>query len=385
MQQTPLAALAGYRNGFAFKPDDRGVEGLPIVRIEQLLNPSVEPDLFAGEVPAANRIADGDLVFSWSGTLAVRLWSRGPAYLNQHLFRVDPRPGVNKQWLRWALEEAIGRMKPLMHGTAMTHITRRVLEETRVPLPPVEQQRRIADYLDTETARIYGLLAVNRRRRSLIQERLWAQLERLIEGVPTPVGYLVRRIEQGTSPVADDRAASSGEVGVLKLSAISRGRYLPQHHKALPADTSEGLPRVRPGSILLSRANTPDRVGDVAYVDHDAGDLTFPDLMFQLLIDQRVAEPRYLAMALRSRGARAQIEAVARGSSQSMVKLRQGDVRELRLPVPDYRRQVAAAEAFERAAEHARSVDDALERVSALLAERREALITAAVTGEVGV
>ena len=76
------------------------------------------------------------------------------------------------RWLRWSLLEAIERMTPWMHGSAMTHITRRVLEEVRVPVPPQDVQGRIADYLDTETARIDTLIAKNEHAAALVEERL---------------------------------------------------------------------------------------------------------------------------------------------------------------------------------------------------------------------
>ena len=108
--QVPVAALAEFRNGYAFKPKHQGSVGRPIVRIEQFLNPDVEPARYDGDdVPKRNHISAGDLILSWSGTLAVGTWDREQGYLNQHLFRVDPRPGVDPRWLRWSLVEAIER------------------------------------------------------------------------------------------------------------------------------------------------------------------------------------------------------------------------------------------------------------------------------------
>lgn len=57
-----LSDLANYINGYAFKPGDWGEEGLPIIRIEQLKNPDAPTDYFAGQVPDALIIDNGDLV-----------------------------------------------------------------------------------------------------------------------------------------------------------------------------------------------------------------------------------------------------------------------------------------------------------------------------------
>ena len=82
-----LTELANYINGFAFKPDDWGKEGLPIIRIEQLKNPKAPADYFAGKLPSTKIIEDGDLIFSWSASLFLRIWQYGRAALNQHLFK----------------------------------------------------------------------------------------------------------------------------------------------------------------------------------------------------------------------------------------------------------------------------------------------------------
>src|SRR5690606_17057129 len=91
-----LGDVAEFLNGYAFKPSDFTDDGLPVVRIKQLLNPSAPVDRFDGDLGERYLLRNGDLVFSWSGTLAVRRWDRGPAWLNQHLFKVIPAPGVDK-------------------------------------------------------------------------------------------------------------------------------------------------------------------------------------------------------------------------------------------------------------------------------------------------
>ena len=99
-----LLALADYINGYAFKPDDWGKEGLPIIRIEQLKNPDGPSDYYAGQLPSAVVIDDGDLIFSWSASLFLRIWTHGRAALNQHLFKVIERDGVDRLFLKAFIE-----------------------------------------------------------------------------------------------------------------------------------------------------------------------------------------------------------------------------------------------------------------------------------------
>jgi restriction endonuclease S subunit len=142
--ETTLGEIADYINGFPFKPSDLGDEGLPVIRIKQLLDPTEMPDRSTVDVPQRNLLSDGDLVFSWSGTLAVRRWDRGLAVLNQHLFRVVEKDGVDRAWLQCALDHAIEELSLKTHGTTMKHITKGALLPHKVLLPPLQEQRRIA-------------------------------------------------------------------------------------------------------------------------------------------------------------------------------------------------------------------------------------------------
>lgn len=183
--ERPIMALADYVNGWPFKPIDLGTEGLPVIRIQQLVNPEVEPDRFEGELPGHVKLNNGDLVFSWSGSLHVRCWSRGPAWLNQHLFRVVPASGIKKSWLFYALTTATRLFEPFMHGSAMTHITKPMMKAVRIPVPPSRAQQNMAEKLDElwhHTDSLVGRLSdqiklLSEHRQALITAAVTGQLE----------------------------------------------------------------------------------------------------------------------------------------------------------------------------------------------------------------
>lgn len=135
-RDAPFAELAEYVNGRAFKPTDWGNTGLPIIRIAQITNPNSETDYFDGKVDERHLIDAGDLIFSWSATLAVMRWSKGPAVLNQHLFKVTPSPGVDKDWLQYRLEASIPDLADEAHGTTMKHIRKGALSSQTTLVPP---------------------------------------------------------------------------------------------------------------------------------------------------------------------------------------------------------------------------------------------------------
>ena len=79
-------------NGCAFKPEDWKPIGTPIIRIQNLNDPSAEFNYSQAPVPERNRVESGDLLFAWSGTLGssfgARIWNGPSGVLNQHIFKM---------------------------------------------------------------------------------------------------------------------------------------------------------------------------------------------------------------------------------------------------------------------------------------------------------
>ncbi|MGD1148595.1 MAG: restriction endonuclease subunit S [Thermoanaerobaculaceae bacterium] len=288
-----------------------------------------------------------------------------------------------------------------------------------IPLPPASEQRAIADFLDTQTESIDTLVTKKQELVERLKEKRVALISRTVtRGLPPDAARaagldshpklrasgvaclgdlpghwganamrrLVAHLDQGWSPNAAAWAADEDEWGVLKLSAVRRGLFLPGENKAL-ADEEVGFPVVTPraGDLLLSRSNTPDRVGDVCLVPSDHPHLLVPDLLYRIKLNPKVAVAGYVCLFLLSREGRSQIEADARGSSGSMVKVSQDHVLSWRIPCPPIHEQRAIASYLGR---EAAKIDRLIARVNEAaerLLEYRSALITAAVTGKIDV
>jgi type I restriction enzyme, S subunit len=139
--------LGAYVNGFAFKPADWGSEGPPIIKIRELKNGLTnETPRYKGELPAKYVIRDGDLLFSWSADLDVYLWTGGTAWLNQHLFRVDPLADIPTAFLFHALKERMGEFRSLSQGTTMRHIKRAALSQVMSVVPPPSLRQQFAEF-----------------------------------------------------------------------------------------------------------------------------------------------------------------------------------------------------------------------------------------------
>ncbi len=134
-----LSGIGHFQNGLAcqrFPPQDG--RALPVLKISELRSGTLRgADVASADVPKDYVTTDGDLIFSWSGSLEVKFWYGGKAVLNQHLFKVTSEAyplWFCHGWLLERLEEfrAIAEDK----ATTMGHIQRRHLDEALVVVPP---------------------------------------------------------------------------------------------------------------------------------------------------------------------------------------------------------------------------------------------------------
>lgn len=140
-----LGDVATYVNGYAFKPSDYSADGLPIIRIQNLTGNVYETNRFSGTLPEKFKVANGDILISWSASLGVYRWSHGDAWLNQHIFKVvfDKLP-VNVDFFVYQAGYLIENSANLAHGATMRHLTKKVFDSRPFYYPSSAIQARIA-------------------------------------------------------------------------------------------------------------------------------------------------------------------------------------------------------------------------------------------------
>ena len=145
---TSLGEAASYQNGRAFKPTEWKATGLPIIRIQNLNDSSASFNLSDERHEERFSVANGDLLFAWSASLGAHIWRGGKAWLNQHIFRVDHSPEIDRIFLYFALKNLVAELYAKAHGSGMVHVTKKRFEETPLWLPPFKEQRRIVDRIE---------------------------------------------------------------------------------------------------------------------------------------------------------------------------------------------------------------------------------------------
>ena len=179
-KESSLLGIADYLNGLAmqkYRPKDNE-QGLPVLKIKELrqgycdfssklCSPSIKPEYI---------IHDGDVIFSWSGSLLVDLWCGGTCGLNQHLFKVTSSTydkWFYYAWTKYHLQKFAAIAADM--ATTMGHIKREELSKAEVLIPSQSDYNRIGSLL----APLYELVISNRienRKLASLRDELLPQL-----------------------------------------------------------------------------------------------------------------------------------------------------------------------------------------------------------------
>ena len=158
----PLSKVATFTNGLACQkfPAISGEPSMPVLKIKELSSGiSSNTDLATANIKEDYIVNHGDVIFAWSASLMVKIWSGPVCVLNQHLFKVtsDTYPKwFYLEWCKHYLKEFISISQS--HATTMGHIKRKDLDEAMVKIPSnnelVNMTAKIGPLLDQRIEKI---------------------------------------------------------------------------------------------------------------------------------------------------------------------------------------------------------------------------------------
>ena len=353
----------------------------------------------------------GDVLFGKLRPYLAKAWvAEFPGRCTTELLALTPQD-VDARFLLYVLlsPDFVHAVDASTFGSKMPRAEWGFIGNLPIPLPVIQQQRAIADYLDRETARLDNLIAQKRRILRLLADRRRALITRAVtrglelnapmkdSGVPwlgripahwsaIRLRFLANRIEQGWSPPAENRGPSVAEWGVLKLNAVNQGRFDATAAKAISASTKPRTDlEIHAGDFLVTRSNTPRLVGDVCFVETVRPRLMLCDIIYRLDLRDDLIDGRFLAHFLGLPVGRRQIEADARGTSASMVKISQEHIKDWWIPLPPVVEQCQIVEQLAVEIGATEAAQTATIRTISLIEQRRSALIAAAVSGQLHV
>lgn len=437
---TKLGKIANYYNGRAFKPAEWSEEGRPIVRIQDLTGTNKgEPNYFEGQVAEKHEITKGDLLISWSATLGAYIWNGSDAVLNQHIFKVESY--INKKYHYYVVQNSIVSLYSKTHGSGMVHITKKLFDETPVPLPNLNEQRRIVEKVESllnkiekakqlieEAKQTLGMqfnsvlskafrgdLTSQWRKRNgseFTREEFVAQLrdERIKlckgnkdkeyysekfhslleqkENIPrdwiiTTFELICDNITKGTTPKASE-ITLEGDVPFLKVYNIIDNKidfeYKPAFIPKIVHENKLKRSIVYPGDVLMNIVGPP--LGKVAIVPS-----TYPDWN----VNQAIAIFRpikgilneYIFYSLIYEKTLAEVFQATRGVvGQSNISLEQ--CRKLKVAVPPLNEQIEIVKGIKYTFERLKIVEENVNYLSGVLDKIKESVIAKALRGELG-
>lgn len=338
----------------------------------------------------AHEVLAGDLLVASLGGVLPRAClapsTLGPAIVKADCIRVRLRGDVEPRWVMYAVQRPEVRRwaENHRHGVGRPRLGLKVIRQIPVPLPPLDEQRRIVELLEDHLSRLDAAReSVNtsiRRSSALVTSSLSATVAAGSAGSPlSTVGAEAERVEYGSSARCHTQP-SDGDIPVLRMGNLKDGQIDPRELKFLPKDHPE-FPKLllAPGDLLFNRTNSAELVGKSA-VFESASVTSFASYLLRVRFSASV-DPRWANIVINSPQGRAHIASVAT-QQVGQANVNGTKLKAFPLPMPSLARQRELAAACERIFDDARRLsvvaEDSLRRSAAL----RRSLLAAAFSGQ---
>lgn len=331
------------------------------------------------------------IVLGRKGSYGKVNWAPDGCFASDTTFFVDERLTVeNLRWLYWTLQTL--DLDEGSQEAAVPGLNRGSVYEERVYLPSRAKQATIADYLDRETARIDGLIAEKERMLALREEKRAALISCVVTRGLDPNALLKPsgqewlgeipahwRVERAKNlfTVRDERSEDGSEE-LLTVSHITGVTSRSEKDVYMfEADDKAGYKRCMPGDLAI---NTLWAWMGAMGVSPLAG-IVSPD--YHVYTSKGELLTNYVDLLCRSRPFVAEVSRWSKGVWSSRLRLYPENFLEIRLPVPPHEEQLEIVRTVETDQRKASALRDNLQLSITLAKERRAALITAAVTGQI--
>ena len=232
----------------------------------------------------------------------------------------------------WVQSEAfIGDMVSKATGASYPAISDSIIHASEIPLPPLEEQRRIAAILD-KANRLRQLSQANLQSLDDLERKVFSDMF----GDPVDnerswnsgcIGDFVAKYETGKS-LGPGEGDVNDSLRIIRVSAVSSGNYKPEESKPAPKGYVPPPNHfVQEGDLLFCRANTDILIGEVAYVGHGVRDLLLSDKIWRFCWSNKSeSHALYVQQLFRHPSVRREIRRRATGTSGSMLNISQSSV-----------------------------------------------------------
>lgn len=334
---------------------------------------------------ARTRVQFGDVLLNITGASIGRVApfdrKNERANVNQHVCVIRPLPElIDFRFLTHYIATPIFQLyiESIQAGGTRQALNFSQIARFEVPVPCIEEQRKIAAILDQAEAlrakRRQALTKLDTLTQSLFLEMFGDLIENDRQWPVAKVGDFVAGFETGKSLSSPEDLPTS-RFKILKISAVTKLEFDSREVKSLPSDfVPLGKEIVKAGDLLFSRANTSELIGATAYVYSTPDDLVLPDKLWRFVWkDEGSVAPLFVWHLFRQASVRREISGRGTGSSGSMKNISQAKVLDIKLGLPPIKLQLEFAEKL-RVIDNGRSMMkaeiDSLDRMSKSLQHR---------------
>ncbi|MDO9519339.1 MAG: restriction endonuclease subunit S [Pseudohongiella sp.] len=328
-------------------------------------------------------------------------YASGRFWASEHAVVVNVYDGHAVRWLgevlRWM------NLNQYSQSAAQPGISVEVIENLPIPVPPKEEQRAIASYLDRETARIDSLIAAKEHMLTLLEEKRSTLISRVVTHGLTPnapcrpsgqewmveipahwevkrLKYVVDKIGSGVTPRGGAESYQSEGIPLLRSQNIHFDGLRMDDVVFVDSETHVSMnnSRVQDGDVLLNI--TGASIGRCFYVEDLNGEANVNQHVC-IIRPSSLIQTKFLFFALRSSIGQTQIDRSQTGSGREGLNFEL--LGNFYLPIPPLDEQLAITKYLENLGQKSHHLTSEVRNSVELLKERRNALITAAVTGQI--
>ncbi|OGB21784.1 MAG: hypothetical protein A3I66_15105 [Burkholderiales bacterium RIFCSPLOWO2_02_FULL_57_36] len=206
-----------------------------------------------------------------------------------------------------------------------------------------------------------------------------------MSGLPTTwrsiaLDKLIQKIEAGLNVKCEERPPRNGEKGLVKISAVTWGRFNQEQSKTLPANAEVNeTARISAGDLLISRANTIELVGASVIVGSINKQLYLSDKVLRLVVPND--SKRWINYALKLPSVRKAIEESSSGNQLSMRNISQDKLRSIEIPLAPHPEQKRIADKLDTVLARVDACRERLNRVPLILKRFRQSVLAAGMSG----
>ena len=382
MKTEKLGNICDIIGGFAFKSEFYKDIGIPIIRISNIQNERIvineQTVYYNNDSEPLNDflIQKGDILIALSGATTGKFGIYNlekKALLNQRvgLLRTIPTKLHNK-YLFFYLFKVRNEIFNIAQGVAQPNLSNKDLENLKIPLPSLEEQKRIADTLDKADAlrqkRKQSIQLLDDYLKSVFYDMFGNPEKNEKDFKKARFGNYVEDIIAGSSYGGKQKnMLVKDEFGVLKVSAVTWGYFNPNEFKVVKEKELKGeIVHPKKGDLLFSRANTRELVGASCIVDKNYPRLFLPDKLWKIKLKDDELNKIFVHYLFKNKTFRNTLTRNATGTSGSMLNISMEKLRNIKFAIPPIDLQNQFAQTVGQVEQTKSKMDESLKEIDNL-------------------